>query len=82
MRYLDVAAALRSGERLRAYAVNPKYDNILGAPCFPSVADLPEAPDLIGVVVPQQDLDGLLKYREADWTTNGGLIREAKITLE
>jgi len=36
----------------------------------------------INVVVPQQDLDGLRKYREADWVTNGGLIKAAKITLD
>jgi len=36
----------------------------------------------INVVVPQQDLDGLLKYRETDWATNGGLIKAAKITLD
>jgi acetate---CoA ligase (ADP-forming) len=28
------------------YPVNPGYDEVLGHPCFPSVADLPEAPDL------------------------------------
>jgi len=36
----------------------------------------------INVVVPQQDLDGLLKYRETDWATNGSLIKAAKITLD
>ena len=34
------------------YAVNPHGDDIEGIPCFPSVAALPEAPDLVVVTVP------------------------------
>jgi acyl-CoA synthetase (NDP forming) len=32
------------------YVVNPRYTDIDGVPCFPSVADLPEAPD-VGLVL-------------------------------
>jgi acetate---CoA ligase (ADP-forming) len=32
--------------------VNPRYDEIMGVKSYPSVTDLPEAPDLVGVVVP------------------------------
>jgi len=45
-------AVLRSKDRIRIYPVNPKYDEIMGAVCYPSVAALPEAPDLVGIVVP------------------------------
>lgn len=34
------------------YAVNPHADEIAGAPCHPSVAELPEPPDLAVIAVP------------------------------
>jgi tripartite-type tricarboxylate transporter receptor subunit TctC len=36
----------------------------------------------INVVVPQQDLAGLLAFREADWASNGQLIKQANIKLD
>jgi uncharacterized protein len=36
----------------RVYAVNPNYDSIEEYPCFPSLADLPEKPDVAVTVVP------------------------------
>ena len=30
----------------RCHFVNPKYDELLGQPCYPSLADLPETPDI------------------------------------
>lgn len=29
------------------YAINPKYDEVAGVPCFPSLSELPEVPDAI-----------------------------------
>ncbi|MFJ3224724.1 GNAT family N-acetyltransferase [Streptomyces sp. NPDC086783] len=44
---------LRSGGFTgRLLAVNPDADSILGVPCYPSVAALPESPDLVIVAVP------------------------------
>ncbi|MFH1610212.1 MAG: acetate--CoA ligase family protein [Candidatus Bipolaricaulota bacterium] len=37
------------------YAVNPKYEEILGRPCVPTVADLPESVSLALVIVPPHD---------------------------
>ncbi len=55
-----LAAALKAKDRVRVYAVNPRYDEIMGAKSYPSVSDLPEAPDLVGIVVPyNQVLDTL-----------------------
>ena len=34
------------------YPINPKRDTIFGQRCFASVADLPEAPDHVGIVLP------------------------------
>jgi hypothetical protein len=35
-----------------AYAVNPNYDSIEEYPCYPSLADLPEKPDVLVTVIP------------------------------
>ena len=40
---------LRDGYAGKVYLVNPKYSDIMGFPCFPDVASLPEVPEL-GVV--------------------------------
>ena len=39
-----LAAALKAKDRVRVYAVNPRYDEIMGVKSYPSVTDLPEAP--------------------------------------
>ena len=36
----------------RVYAVNPHAKSVLGVPCVPSVADLPEPPDVAIIAVP------------------------------
>jgi acetate---CoA ligase (ADP-forming) len=55
-----LAAALKAKDRVRVYAVNPRYDEIMGVKSYASVTDLPEAPDVVGIVVPyDQVLDVL-----------------------
>jgi predicted CoA-binding protein len=55
-----LAAALKAKDRVRVYAVNPRYDVIMGVKSYPSVTNLPEAPDVVGIVVPyDQVLDVL-----------------------
>jgi acyl-CoA synthetase (NDP forming) len=34
------------------YPVNPKRDSIFGIKCYPSLADLPQRPDHVGIVLP------------------------------
>ncbi|WP_427339056.1 CoA-binding protein [Caloranaerobacter sp. DY30410] len=34
------------------YPVNPKYDNIDGETCYPTLKDLPKIPDVVDFVVP------------------------------
>jgi hypothetical protein len=36
------------------YAVNPNVDEVEGAKAYPTLADLPESPDVVDVVVPPQ----------------------------
>ncbi len=45
-------AALQAGDRVRIYPVNPRYDEIMGVKSYPGLEDLPEAPDVVGIVVP------------------------------
>ena len=60
-----LAGALKAGGRVRVYPVNPRYDEIMETRCYPSVSDLPEAPDLVGIVVPyDQVLDVLRESHE------------------
>ena len=47
-----LAAALNAKDRIDVYPVNPRYDEVQGVRCYPSVTDLPAAPDLVGIVVP------------------------------
>src|ERR1700680_2000037 len=54
-------AVLRAGARLRVYPVNPKYDELGGVKCYPSVADLPECPDLAAVIVPHPQVLAVLE---------------------
>ena len=49
-----LSSVLRAGERVRVYPVNPRYDELMGVPCYNSVRDLPESPDLVGIIVPYQ----------------------------
>ena len=56
-----LAAALKAKDRIRVYAVNPRYDEIMGVRSYPSVTDLPEAPDVVGIVVPYDQVLDVLR---------------------
>lgn len=56
-----MSAVLRSKARIPVYPVNPNYREIMGVPAYASVADLPEAPDLVGVVVPHHKVLDVLQ---------------------
>ncbi len=43
------------------YPVNPKYKNVFGTECYPSIEALPETPDHVGIVVPAELVVGILK---------------------
>jgi acetyltransferase len=56
---------LRWGFEGPVYAVNPRYDRVLDAPCFPTVADLPEPVDLVVVGIANRFVPALLEQAEA-----------------
>lgn len=41
---------------LRLYPVNPNYDEVLGLKCYPSLAKLPEVPDIVDCFRKEADL--------------------------
>ncbi len=43
------------------YPVNPMYDEVLGMKCYPSLADLPEAPDIVDVFRREDQLPGVVE---------------------
>ncbi|MEC8857012.1 MAG: acetate--CoA ligase family protein, partial [Chloroflexota bacterium] len=56
-----LAAALRASDRVNVYPVNPRYDEVMAVKCYPSISDLPEAPDVVGVVVSSGQVLDVLK---------------------
>ncbi len=54
-------AVLKAKDRVRIYPVNPNYDEIAGVKSYRSIADLPEAPDLMGIVVPYTQVMDVLR---------------------
>ena len=44
----------------RVYPVNPMYDEVLGLQCYPSLADLPEVPDIVDVFRRREELPGVV----------------------
>ena len=49
LRSSNFVAAYLVRTHFRVYPVNPMYDEILGLKCYPSLADLPEVPDIVDV---------------------------------
>jgi acyl-CoA synthetase (NDP forming) len=48
---------LHHGYSGRIFAINPKRETILGLPCYKTIEDLPEAPDLVLLAVPVSMLE-------------------------
>lgn len=57
-----VASYLRTGGFAGdVYTVNPKHEEVQGFPCFPSIRDLPEVPDLAVLGVPAAAVPAALR---------------------
>lgn len=54
-------AALRASDRVKVYPVNPRYEELMGMRCYQSLAELPESPDLVGIIVPYDRVMGTLE---------------------
>ena len=60
-----VATYLLSSTKFTVYFVNPALKTILGQPVYPSLADLPETPDLVEVFRRHDDIPGVLEEAKA-----------------
>ena len=69
-----LAAALKAKDRINVYPVNPRYEEIQDTKCYPSVSDLPEAPDLVGIVVPYNHVLDVLRESHARGTRAASVI--------
>ena len=56
-----LSSVLGARGRVRVYPVNPRYEELMGVRCYPSVGDLPESPDLVGIIVPYDRVIPVLK---------------------
>jgi acyl-CoA synthetase (NDP forming) len=54
-------AMLKAKDDVRIYPVNPRYEEIMDTKSYPSISDLPESPDLVGIVVPYNYVLDVLK---------------------
>ncbi len=43
------------------YPVNPMYDDVLGMRCHPSLADLPEVPDIVDIFRREDQIPGVVE---------------------
>ena len=43
------------------YPVNPMYDEVLGMRCYPSLADLPEVPDIVDIFRREDQIPGVVE---------------------
>lgn len=55
-----LAASLKAHDRVRVYAVNPRYDEIQGVKSYANITALPESPDLVCIVVPYHQVFDVL----------------------
>ena len=69
-----LAAALKMQDRVKVYAVNPKYEDIMGVKSYKSITDLPETPDVVAVVVPYNHVLSTLKEAHAKGTRTAIVI--------
>src|ERR1700734_3971254 len=74
-RMIDQVA--RSPARPRTYLVNPRYPDIGGTPCLPSLADLPEPVDLALLAVPDPALEEQLVLAARTKARSAGIFGNA-----
>ena len=54
-------SVLQAANHVRVYPVNPRYRELLGVKCYPTISDLPESPDLVGIIVPYDQVIPVLE---------------------
>lgn len=54
-------SVLQAKDKVRVYPINPRYEELMGVRCYPSLGELPESPDLVGIIVPHDRVIPALK---------------------
>src|SRR3981081_4943493 len=57
----------------KGVAINPKYQALLGRPCVPSLADMPESPDCVVLCVARPMVEGMIESAAAV-KAGGGVV--------
>src|SRR5258705_7740946 len=57
----------------KVYAINPKYQSLLGRPCVPTLSDLPESPDCVVLCVARPMVEGMIESAAAV-RAGGGIV--------
>jgi acetate---CoA ligase (ADP-forming) len=56
----------------KVFAINPKYQTLLGRPCVPSLAEMPESPDCVVLCVARPMVEGMIEAAAA--AKAGGVV--------
>src|SRR4030081_3185937 len=56
----------------KVFAINPKYQTLLGRPCVPSLADMPDSPDCVVLCVARPMVEGMIESAAA--VKAGGVV--------
>jgi acetyltransferase len=56
----------------KVFAINPKYQTLLGRPCVPSLAEMPESPDCVVLCVARPMVEGMIEAAAA--ARAGGIV--------
>src|SRR5262245_13914994 len=56
-----LAQMLEFGYQGRVFPVNPRRTTLRGLPCYPSIAELPETPDHVGIIIGAENVLPVLK---------------------
>ncbi len=51
---------IETGYTGRIFPINPKYEELMGVRCYPSIMSLPEVPDLAAIIVPFEKIADVL----------------------
>ncbi len=56
----------------KVFAINPKYQTLLGRPCVPSLAEMPDSPDCVVLCVARPMVEGMIEAAAA--ARAGGIV--------
>lgn len=60
IRSSNFVAAYLVRTQMTTYPVNPMYEEVLGVKCYPSLADLPEVPDVVDIFRKSDAIPGVV----------------------